>query len=57
MNQEGALFGVERLYESVAAWRGLAAQTICDRMIENVNAYRGSAAQSDDIAVVALRVR
>lgn len=57
MNEQDELFGAERLIECGRARRGLTAQSLCDRLVQDVNAYRGPAPQSDDITIVAVRVR
>ena len=57
MNERNELFGAERLRDSALARCHLSAQTMCERLIDDISRYRGSAPQSDDIALVVVRVK
>jgi serine phosphatase RsbU (regulator of sigma subunit) len=55
-DEQGALYGAERLYQVARANREETAPSICDRLMDAVNAFRGAAPQSDDITFVVVRV-
>ncbi len=55
-DEQGTLFGSERLNQAVRANREGTAQSICDRLMDAVNAFRGAALQNDDITFVVVRV-
>ncbi len=57
MNAQDEQFGEERLIECGFAHRRLSGQALCDRIVQAVDAYRGPTPQSDDITIVAIRVR
>jgi sigma-B regulation protein RsbU (phosphoserine phosphatase) len=56
-NDEGDLFGHERLRQDLAALRRSSAQDVCMSILKNVEAFRGGNAQQDDITMVAVAVR
>lgn len=55
-DEQGTLFGAERLRQAARANREGTAQSICDRLMDAVNTFRGAAPQSDDITFVVVRV-
>jgi serine phosphatase RsbU (regulator of sigma subunit) len=55
-DEQGTLFGAERLSQMARANREGTAQSICDRLMDAVDAFRGAAPQSDDITFVVVRV-
>ena len=50
-------FGTQRLEEVVAQHRQQPAQTICNQIIDALSVYRNSRVQSDDITLVAIKVK
>jgi serine phosphatase RsbU (regulator of sigma subunit) len=56
-NDDGDLFGHERLRQDLSALRGSTAQELCARILKNVETFRGGNAQQDDITMVAVTVK
>ncbi|HEX9372836.1 MAG TPA: SpoIIE family protein phosphatase [Roseiflexaceae bacterium] len=57
MDQQGELFGVERIAEAVRDYPRATAQELCDHLVDAVTAYHGAAPQADDITLLAVRAR
>ena len=55
-NQEGKMFGMDRLRQTIRDHAQDEAQKIQDAIIEAVEAFRGSAPQEDDITLVIIKV-
>jgi sigma-B regulation protein RsbU (phosphoserine phosphatase) len=56
-DQQGELFGLERLEATLRSSLAAPAQTICDRLMEALTTYPGTASQADDITMVAVRAQ
>lgn len=57
MNQDGELFGLERLEETLAtAPRGLEPEALVAHVVERVAVFTGTAEQSDDLTLMIIRV-
>ena len=51
---EGEEFGHERIFNELAALKGLTAQETCDRLVQALLDFRRDAAQDDDVTLVTL---
>jgi phosphoserine phosphatase RsbU/P len=56
-DQQGELFGLERLEAALRDSLAASVQTICDHLVQTLTAYQGTASQADDITMVAVRAR
>jgi serine phosphatase RsbU (regulator of sigma subunit)/ActR/RegA family two-component response regulator len=54
-NEQGELFGLERLERCLGLDAGEPAQATCDRLVQTLRAYQGQAPQADDITLMAIR--
>ncbi len=55
LNEQGEIFGVERLAQTVVKHRGLSASRLRDRVDEAVSRFVGRAPAADDLTLVLLR--
>jgi sigma-B regulation protein RsbU (phosphoserine phosphatase) len=55
-NPQDECYGDARLLADAASWAGHSAPSITAALLEKVRAFAGSAPQSDDIAILALRI-
>jgi len=57
MNAQGELYSDERLYAKLSELNGLSVADIMHRIIEDVRSFTGDVDQSDDLTVMALRLK
>jgi len=56
-NEEGVLYGKERLYEFIRENAHLPASEISSRLYEVLDRFRGSGGQDDDVTFVIIKVQ
>ena len=52
-----AVFGLERIKQTLCGLVGLPAQQVCDTLLETLTTYMNGASQDDDVTLVAIHAK
>lgn len=55
-NDDGELFGLERLQHTILAWHREPVKSLCDHILDTVQRHAGNTPQQDDMTLVVVRI-
>ncbi len=53
-NPQGESFGIDRIRDTLAGYRDLSGQAVCNRLFDALTAFQNGASQDDDVTLVAV---